>query len=107
MSEEEYPKVTGSKFRPKASVLPPSPSQEEAQAVNPLDVKPGVQVFASFVCGEVSILTLPGNRGKGDRLARQVWVHEQRPDGGEDFLAQVLSHPLEWKGHITFNIFLL
>ena len=51
--EEEYSKVTGSKFRPKASVLPPSPSQEEAQAVNPLDVKPGVQVFASFVCGEV------------------------------------------------------
>ena len=55
VSEEDYiyPKVTGSKFRPKASVLPPSPSQEEAQAVNPLDVKPGVQVFASFDCGEV------------------------------------------------------
>ena len=45
-----------------------------------------------------SILTLPGNRGKGDRLARQVWVHEQRPDGGEDFLAQVFLTTLNEKG---------
>merc|ERR1719234_1769900 len=46
MTEQE---ATGSKFRPKASVLPPSPSQEEAQAINPLDVKPGVQVIEGKV----------------------------------------------------------
>merc|ERR1712181_92369 len=46
MTEQEE---TGSKFRPKASVLPPSPSQEEAQTVNPLDVKPGMQVIEGKV----------------------------------------------------------
>lgn len=47
--EQKKTQETGSKFRPKASVLPPSPSQEEAQAINPLDVKPGVQVIEGKV----------------------------------------------------------
>ena len=34
-----------SKFRPKACVMPPSPSEEETPDVNPLDVKPGVKVY--------------------------------------------------------------
>ena len=33
------------KFRPKACVMPPSPSKEETPDVNPLDVKPGVKVY--------------------------------------------------------------
>ena len=35
----------GSKFRPKACVMPPSPSKEDIPDVNPLDVKPGVKVY--------------------------------------------------------------
>lgn len=64
---------TGSKFRPKASVLPPSPSQEEAQAINPLDVKPGVQVI------EGKVTDWRGKFGfmSSDQMEGKIFLHSK------------------------------
>jgi len=70
MTEQEE---TGSKFRPKASVLPPSPSQEEAQAINPLDVKPGVQVI------EGKVTDWRGKFGfmSSDQMEGKIFLHSK------------------------------
>jgi len=70
MSNEQE---TGSKFRPKASVLPPSPSQEEAQAINPLDVKPGVQVI------EGKVTDWRGKFGfmSSDQMEGKIFLHSK------------------------------
>jgi hypothetical protein len=77
-SKDEEPELkktqeTGSKFRPKASVLPPSPSQEEAQAINPLDVKPGVQVI------EGKVIDWRGKFGfmSSDQMEGKIFLHSK------------------------------
>jgi len=71
--EQKKTQETGSKFRPKASVLPPSPSQEEAQAINPLDVKPGVQVI------EGKVTDWRGKFGfmSSDQMEGKIFLHSK------------------------------
>merc|ERR1719239_2074422 len=73
VQEIEEQGETGSKFRPKASVLPPSPSQEEAQAINPLDVKPGVQVI------EGKVTDWRGKFGfmSSDQMEGKIFLHSK------------------------------
>jgi len=71
--QETEEQENGSKFRPKASVLPPSPSQEEEQAINPLDVKPGVQVI------EGKVTDWRGKFGfmSSDQMEGKIFLHSK------------------------------
>lgn len=71
--EQKKTQENESKFRPKASVLPPSPSQEEEQDINPLDVKPGVQVI------EGKVTDWRGKFGfmSSDQMEGKIFLHSK------------------------------
>lgn len=62
-----------SKFRPKACVMPPSPSKEETPDVNPLDVKPGVKVI------EGKVTDWRGKFGfmSSDQMEGKIFLHSK------------------------------
>ena len=72
-----------SKFRPKACVMPPSPSKEETPDVNPLDVKPGVKV---------GVLSIAESRAPGVQVRRRHFM----------FLEVIEGKVTDWRGKFGF-----